>query len=428
MKIAKLYTVLAAAAVVLGVASCDTPDTPVMNKPTEFKLNTPPFAQQFYALSDGATLEFTCSQPDYGVGTSVHYSMEASLTPDFSANVFPMANINNSATIAISASDLNLALCEALGVVDDDTWAAIANNTVMPVYFRAVAQVGEVEWSRIVSNVVTLPQVQVYYALKMPAYIYLVGSPSGWTEPSEGNAEHYRDWRLYEADDAIGSNVFSAVFDMPADPTFRFYTALNGWENDFVGAVGGPNEDKDVDVALTDGVFEGGLTVTKDKYHFPAFTGGQMTITVDLNKMTVKVQAGAQAVVTTKYAYMIGNQTNWATPDESNLSTYENWMLVSDSGDGLYKGTFTFPEAFPNAPGETTLYCRFTTALTGWGDATWASITGQNYPVTPGVAAPAMAGEGCFVLEGAAGETVSVVIDSNANTVTFDFVEAEQEI
>lgn len=425
MKIAKLYTVLAAAAVMLGVASCDTPETPVMNKPTEFKLNTPPFAQQFYALSEGATLEFTCSQPDYGIGTAVHYSMEASLTEDFSANVFPMANINNSASISISATDLNLALCEALGVVDDDTWAAIADKSVMPVYFRAIAQVGEVEWSRIVSNTVALPRVQVYYALKMPAYIYLVGSPSGWTEPNEDNAEHYRNWRLYEADDAIGSNVFSAVFDMPADPTFRFYTALNGWEKDFVGAAGGPNDDKDVDVALTDGVFEGALVATKDKYHFPDFAGGQMTITVDLNKMTVKVQAGAQAVITTKYAYMVGNQTAWKEPSEDNKAVYENWMLICDNAEGLYKASFTLPDDMDD-----NLYCRFYTTLPGWngGSALWASVTGKDYPVTPGVAAPAIPGEGCFMLEGAKGETISVVIDSNANTVTFDFVEAAEEI
>lgn len=425
MKIAKLYTVLAAAAVVLGVASCDNPDTPVMNKPTEFKLNTPPFAQQFYALSEGATLEFTCSQPDYGVGTSVHYSLEASLTEDFSANVVTLQNINNSANISVSAADLNLALCEFLGVVDDDTWAAIADKTVMPVYVRAIAQVGQVEWTRIESNVVTLPRVQVYFALKMPAYIYLVGSPTGWDEPSESNAENYRKWRLYEADDAIGSNVFSAVFEMPANPIFRFATKLSDWEHDFIGAAGGPNDDKEVECSFTDDEYNGSLAETKDKFQFADFAGGPMTITVDLNKMTVKIQAGAQEVVTTKYAYMVGNQAGWKEPNADNQSVYDPWQLVCDNSAGLYKATFTIPADLGDGG---TLYCRFYTELLGWGAAQWASITGKDYPVTPGVALPATVGEGCFMFEDVAGETISVVIDSKANTVTFDFVDAQQEI
>ena len=69
------------------------------------------------------------------------------------------------------------------------------------------------------------------------------------------------------------------------------------------------------------------------------------------------------------------------------------------------------------------LFCRFYQALSGWGAAQWASITGDNYPVTPGVAAETTVGEGCFQLEGALGATISVSLDTKANTVTFDFVD-----
>ncbi len=61
MKIAKLYMLLAAGVAAMGMASCSTPDDPVMQKPTEFVLNTPPFAAQVYTLSEDGDIEFTCS-------------------------------------------------------------------------------------------------------------------------------------------------------------------------------------------------------------------------------------------------------------------------------------------------------------------------------------------------------------------------------
>lgn len=420
MKFAKIYTVLAAAAAMLGVASCSTPDTPVMQKPTEFKLNVPPFAQQYYDLTEGGVLEFTCSQPDYGIGTVVNYSAEISLTEDF-AEYKTLANINGaSATIGLNEADVAIAICEMLGITDEDTWQPYAEDHVRPLYVRAVAQVGSYEWTNITSNVIELPRVDFYYALKTPAYIYLVGAPSGWTEPIADNADKYKDWRLWEADDAVGSNVYSAVFDMPADPVFRFATALTGWDSDFIGIAGGPNDDKEVDCILADGEYNGTLAVTKDKLEFKDFTGGKMTITVDLNKMTVKVQAGEQEVVTPKYVYMVGNQAMWKEPSADNAEIYDNWRLECTDGSGVFTGTFEITETQDNNPD---LFCRFYQELTGWGAAQWASVTGKDYPVTPGVAAETAVGEGPFQLEGALGATISVSLDTKANTVTFDFVD-----
>lgn len=415
MKISKIYTVLAAA--VLGLSACNTPDTPVLQAPTTFELNVPPFAAQYYQLTPEGTLEFTCSQPDYGVGTQVNYSAQVSLTPDF-AECTNLTNINGaSATIAVKQEDVAIAVCEMLGVTDEDTWQPFVNNHVMPLFFRAVAQIGEIGWTNIASNVVELPNVDFYYALKTPAFIYLVGSPSGWTEPSEGNMEFYRDWRLYEADDAIGSNVYSAVFDIPASPAFRFATELLGWEAGFVGCAGGPDGDSDVPCTFTEGVYNGSLAVTKDKFSFPDWAGGDMTITVDLNKMTVTIAAGAQEVVTPKYVYMVGNNAGWAEPSAASEAIYEPWRLECLDGSGIYTGTFTL------AMDADDLYCRFYKELTGWGAAQWASVTGENYAVTPGVAAPTAAGEGCFLFEGANGNTISVSLDTNNNKVVFDFVD-----
>ena len=64
-KIASFFATIAAVA---ALSACSQDDTPVLHTPTEFKLNTPPFAEQLYQLTDNGQLTFTCSQPDYGLG------------------------------------------------------------------------------------------------------------------------------------------------------------------------------------------------------------------------------------------------------------------------------------------------------------------------------------------------------------------------
>ena len=421
----KFVSFIATIAAVAALSACSQDDGPVLQKPTEFKLNTPPFAEQLYQLENTGDIQFTCSQPDYGLGTETTYGVEISLTEDF-ANPKAVTLANSlSATLQFSAADVNLAILDLLGVVDEETWAPYADNRVMPLYVRATAQAAQVEYSKITSNVVKLPKVEIYFAIKLPAYIYLIGSPSGWNSPSPGNAEALKDWRLFESEQAIGSNVYSAVFTMPAQPTFRFYTALteagDGWEANYLGCPGGPNADTDVNCELTDGVFEGSLDPnTKDKFFFPDFQGGEMTITVDLNTNTIKVQAGAVEVHPTTYIYICGNMasSDWTEPSAANQEFYDNWRLSCSDGSGVYTATFNLDNCGADA-----LCCRFYQALTGWGAAQWASPTDADYEVTSGVAADSKVGEGCFQLNDAKGKNVSVEVDTNTNKVKFTFVE-----
>ena len=416
----KIALFIATVAAMAGLSACSQDDSPVLQTPTEFKLNTPPFVNQFYQLSPEGELQLTCSQPDYGVGVQTTYGVEISLDENFekSAVITPKEPFN--ATITIPEEKVALAICDLLGIVDEDTWVPFANDHTRPLYVRATAIAGYADYSRIVSNVVTLPNVSFYFAIPTPGYIYLVGSPSDWKDPLETNAEHYKAWRLYESEDAIGSKVYSAVFDMPADPVFRFYTALNGWETDFLGCPGGPNEDKEVACTLTDGEYNGTLTETKDKFEFADFAGGKMTITVDLNKMTIKIQAGEVEVHPIKYVYMCGNMasSDWTEPSAANEAFYQNWRLECNDGTNVYKGQFDLKDC-----GAADLYCRFYQALTGWGKAQWASPTDADYPVTLGQPTPTKDGEGCFQVPGAKGKIISVVLDATANEVTFSFVE-----
>lgn len=421
----KIALFFAAAAAVAGLSACSQDDSPVLDKPTEFKLNTPQFVDQFYQLTENGTVQLTCSQPDYGVGVATTYNVEISLTEDFAKSA-PIATANPlSATLTMSAADINLAVLGMLGITDEETWAPYADNRVMPVYFRATAQAADVEYSKITSNVVKLPNVEIFFAIKLPGYIYLIGSPSGWNSPSPNHADVLKDWRLFENEAAIGSKIYTGVFTLPANPVFRFYTALteagDGWEVNSIGCAGGPNDDKEVPCEFKDGIFNGTIAETKDKFDFAGFEGGEVTITVDLNAMTIKIQAGAVEVHPTTYIYMVGNNAGWQTPDDTNLALYDNWRLVCSDGSGVYSETFNDLALPADAGGA--LYCRFYRTLAGWVDAQWASTTDKDFDVSSGVAVPTKVGQGCFKLADAEGKNVKVVLDTNSDTVTFTFVE-----
>lgn len=419
MKFAKIYSVLAAAAALFGAASCSNPDTPVMQKPTEFKLNVPPFAEQYYGLNPDGQLELTCSQPDYGVGTATNYSAEMSLTEDFAVSI-PLSNINGaSATILLSEQLIAEGMCELLGITDEDTWQAYANDHVRPLYFRAIANVSGVEWSKITSNVVKLSNVSFYYALKTPGYIFLTGIPS-FVEPSEGNRDKLV--RLYEDESAIGSKIYSAVLDVPAGTvSFRFYTELTGWgKANCLGAAEADMNNVNITSDFNEGVYNGPVVVEGQSNWEFAWDGGKITMTVNLNDNTIKIEAGAQSTTPTQYVYMVGSQALWKEPSEANQAVYDNWRLECSDGSGVYTGKFEIVENDKDNPD---LFCRFYKALAGWGAAQWASTTGENFAVTPGVAADTAVGEGCFQLAGALGKTINVTLDTNNNKVTFSFVE-----
>lgn len=412
-KIASFFATIAAVA---ALSACSQDDSPVLQKPTEFKLNTPPFAEQLYQLTEEGQIILTCSQPDYGVGVETTYSVDISLSEDFAT--FRSVSVLSplSATLTMSAANVDLAILDMLGISDEETWAPYADNRVMPLYVRAHAQASAVEYSKITSNVVKLPNVEIYFAIKTPGYIYLVGNPEGWKGPEESNAAHYKNWRLYENEAAIGSNVYSAVFTMPAQPIFRFYTALSGWDGG--DSYGSQAEDSPVDFALADGSAEAPLVNGKGSFSFPDFEGGEMTITVDMNEMKVKFEAGAVEVHPTTYIYMVGNNAGWVEPSSDNQAAYDPWRLSCSDGTGVYTATFDLAEL-----GADDLYCRFYQTLAGWVDAQWASTTDADFPVTSGTTYDTKVGQGCFQMVGAKGKKVNVVLDTNANKVKFTFVE-----
>lgn len=266
--------------VALGFSSCEEDKDPVVKFPKSFVLNTPALASQYYELSEDGTIDFTVlQQADYGFLASANYALQIALTEEQKAEPYEIVPLQPTSTrITVNASDFAMGMCSLLGIATEEDWN---DPDAMPVYVRATSQLGDHENTLAYSNWITLDKVKTYFAVPLPGYIYLVGSPEGWKGPDAGNADHYADWRLYEKSDEIGSKVYYGTFDMPAAPMFRFYTALTGWDTDSWGS---QEDDNPIDVTINaDGTGTYDLVKGKGAFNFPDFGGGTMTVVVDMS-------------------------------------------------------------------------------------------------------------------------------------------------
>lgn len=422
----KISILMGALALAGGFASCSDDDTPALNTPESFVLNTPPMADQYYELTPGGTIALSCSQPDYGFVAAATYGVEMSLDKS-EDNVYAIeSNAPSQAAFTISQEAVAMGFCKLNGIETVDQWNEL-NPGYAPVYLRATAQLTKDGVGLVKSNWIELKNVKPYFAVPAPGFIYLVGTPSEW---SMDLTETLKNWRLYEDDKAIGSKIYTGVFNIPAgDVLFRLYSELDGnWDTFSYGPANNHNGDavaSDGAFNITcefnaDGEFTDGIKATKDNFHFPNWDGGQVTIIVDMSKedaMTVTMVRGEHKPVVTNYAYMVGNNGGWVVPDAESVYATD-WRLTDEGATGIYTGTFQMPADF-GGDGDK-LYCRFYDALAGWGAAKWsAAADGSNVDAFSGIALPTVTGEGCFVLAGAAGHSVTVNLDANNNEVTF---------
>lgn len=280
------------AVVVFGLCSCEDDKEPVLQKPTEFVLNTPATANLYYNLTPSGTLNLTFSQPNYGPGIIAHYYVQVALEQNFQ-NFVQLSEEYATCSVNVPESSIAEAICKLRGVTSEDNYT---DEPARAVYFRVLSQVSDYISTKadkaeydITSNVVTLSQVKGYFALKLPGKIYLVGSCSGWNEPSKGNADKYVGWTLEEAADAIDSKIYTGVFDIPAGQfIFRFYTALSGW--DAGDSVGSQADDNPVEIDWIDGVgYNGSVVKGKGSFQYSTWAGGKVKIVVNLKAMTVEM-------------------------------------------------------------------------------------------------------------------------------------------
>ena len=291
----KLNYILFSLLALLFVTSCEEPqdENPVMQTPTKFVLNNPVMQSQYIELNPTMTVKFTCSQPNYGYASATKYYAQVALSQDGFATDSTYAEVNetpytNCSDIQVSGEELAQAINKLRGVVSEETYEDLP---AAPIYVRLRAEIpGAKEASAITSNVVVLEQVKVYYSVKLPGYIFLVGNCTGWTGPEEGNAAFYEQYKLMEAEDAIGSKIYTGTFEVEAGKaTFRFYRKLKGWdtvdEDGNIYSLGLIVDDNATDVAFDEnGIFSSALVHGKGSLNFPDWQGGKMKMTVDLAK------------------------------------------------------------------------------------------------------------------------------------------------
>lgn len=112
--------------------------------------------------------------------------------------------------------------------------------------------------------------------------IYLVGSPQDWN--INGDSMPLM---------AVSEGVYEAVYEIPANPSFRFYTKLSNWE---ANSIGSQVPDNALQFEMVDGVYSGECVEGKGSWNLTNWEGGEMTLVVDLNNMTVTFTAGDAAV------------------------------------------------------------------------------------------------------------------------------------
>ena len=295
--------ILSLALMVLGgfalLTSCSTDNdsNPTIKSPTKFSINESPLANQYIQLAQDNNVNLTWSQPDYGYNAFATYQIQVGLVdngqvkwfekdgqPKFLATTYTVCNAN------ISGEEIAEALCAIDGFKYAEDYVDMGYREVALRVYASIntSMKEEIAGTGILSeNYVTFKHMAAYNAVKSPAYIYLVGNVTDWQTPNAGNAEHYAQFRLFENDNEIGSNVYHGTFDLPAGAQFRFYKALTGWDADSMGP---QVDDSGVESAFENGVFEGSILTNKAKgtWLFSTFEGGNVTMTVDLNQNKVK--------------------------------------------------------------------------------------------------------------------------------------------
>lgn len=297
-----LLLAMVAALPMLTSCSDDNGSNPTVKQPTEFIINASPLADQYIPLRAENMVNLTWSQPNYGFNALATYQIQVGLVENGSVRWNTkdgapkyLKTTYTTCKADISGEEIAESICDLDGFKDADSYVDMGFREVaMRVYSSLYnANDEEIANTGIVSdNYVTFKHMAAYNAVKSPAYIYLVGNPTGWATPNAGSLDTYINWRLYEKSDEIGSDVYYGTFDIPAiDPLqFRFYRELLGWD---LTSMGPQEADAGVDCNFSDGKFTGSImwdktAFYKGSWNFGAFEGGTISMKVDLKKKSVE--------------------------------------------------------------------------------------------------------------------------------------------
>lgn len=336
----KLSYILSSFALALTMVGCQETwdDNPKLDpQPStggyEDFLNVPEMADQYIVLTkdtqDG-TMTLTCSQPDYGYAAAANYTVQLSLSSDFTTRVEAdcpaMVELetvyHDCSNITFSNADIYQAMCTMLGIED----ASKVPTPYYPLYIRLMAQIqrqqqatGIVPNTTVYSNVVSIKGVRVdFWEPSEPGFLYIIGAPQGWT---------ITDGSLYLDETGAGTGIYTGSIKVNAgDFMFRFYTKLGDWESNSVGS---QVDDNPIEITIGNNGYEGACVWGKGSWSVPDWEGGMIDIVVDLNAMTVSFVPSVP-----KELYLIGAPQGWDIGSKA--------MTLNETGVGtdIYTGTF----------------------------------------------------------------------------------------
>lgn len=355
----KIFYSFLFAGVTLGMAtSCeeDRDSNPVLNtNVSTFTLNTPANASNVYDLENSEYINFTTSQPDYGITAAVTYVPYISIDNE---NFQALTSSFTTTDIAIPAGEINTAI---LGLVGDGDL-----SEPIPVYFKLAANLsGLSELGVIESNVVTLPSVLAYVPvvdITVPEEIYIVGD-----FPASQWGTFVPLHPAYSVD-----GMFYGIVYIENGKNFRFALS-EGWGETFGWT--DITADGDVASALSDAGNDNNIT-------FNSESGLYVVI------LKVKISNGA-LVYTLSFApaklYVFGaaapNQDNQWAFDDGNLFTIDGGVATSPAlgGSGELRlavdcGTDWWKTEFTIMTTDGTLYYRNEDIKSNW-----ASDKGEEY-------------------------------------------------
>lgn len=201
------YIIGLPAIALLALNSCKADTDPKIDTSTDFDfvLNIPQMATQYIDLSTNGNIQFTVSQPNYGVTVVPTYGIEISLKPDFTpittepvvdsegeTHVVPgiyALNLDSqlAGVLVSKMSDIASGINELEGLYDQDAYVSKYGETggyLGPIYVRSTAYLGSglaAEATATVSNIITLSQVQGYASFpSSEVFLSVPGGANGW--------------------------------------------------------------------------------------------------------------------------------------------------------------------------------------------------------------------------------------------------------
>lgn len=233
MKMKYILSSLFFAVAGLTITSCDTDrdDNPILNTDnmtTEFKLNKPAYADQLIDLATSSTVNFSWSQPNFGMTLATIYSFQLSLSEDFTAatldaegnEVTPatyadLSGSFNTVKGEIGASVINRAILGLAGWEEESQVPAS-----MPVYLRCKATLADTSIPAVYSNVVKINVVPSFKVTSsFNEFIYAIGDDSGWAT-------------VHPMRSAVEDDVFTGVYTGYAylNAEFKFRSHEDSWD------------------------------------------------------------------------------------------------------------------------------------------------------------------------------------------------------